>query len=697
MRLRSLPRSVGTIVALLSITTAASVHAGYDPDHFFFYSTDTNEGAAKFVKFGPVHLVDQFGSGDYEVQKPIALGLPTDKNAGGVADPDTHLQEFAVKAASGTGFDKRAGIRVANQCNDLTVDVVKPVSLLVPSTKRLQAPAGPVPSGVDHYLCYQVKATLPKGMQVEASDQFQSRRYDLKKLTKLCLPVNKSGNPVQLSGPNKGDPFPITVATVINPTAHLLCYQAKAASTVTPQTGCVAWRAKDKGTKIEPKQEKHSPRLDLFVTGQFGTEELDTKKEVELCIPSFKNPVCGDGITQPTAGEQCDDGNTNDGDGCSAHCLTEIVSPANETLTPCEPNAYSDFWTFDVTAGQQVVVRADTTAASTAADLFFDVDCPDESVSADDEVDCTFPPPAFRCPQATFTAPATGTCTVQVRNFETCASNTSAAYSLTVTRDTVPARIALRDDDACGESCAEFVAPGTYPFTVPKKVDSIIVDVFGAQGGMGHIGGQGGRGGRTVTRLPVTPGEMLQINVGGRGGDVITDTVTPGAGGSNGGGAGGSGSLGGSGGGGGGASDVRQGGTTLADRAVVAGGGGGSGGGTSCCGGVGGAGGAGGGTNGDDGTSAGGVGGGGATDIAGGMAGSVDADDGMPGLGGAGANGDGAGGGGGGGLFGGGGGAGNVNELGGGGGGGGSGSGPVGAALFPDERVGHGLVRIIVH
>lgn len=32
---------------------------------------------------------------------------------------------------------------------------------------------------------------------------------------------------------------------------------------------------------------------------------------------------CGDGISDPLAGEQCDDGNTIDGDGCSSSCLIE--------------------------------------------------------------------------------------------------------------------------------------------------------------------------------------------------------------------------------------------------------------------------------------------------------------------------------------------------------------------------------------
>jgi len=39
------------------------------------------------------------------------------------------------------------------------------------------------------------------------------------------------------------------------------------------------------------------------------------------------NPLCGNGILEPENGEQCDDGNTIGGDGCSATCQTEVVVP----------------------------------------------------------------------------------------------------------------------------------------------------------------------------------------------------------------------------------------------------------------------------------------------------------------------------------------------------------------------------------
>ncbi len=102
-------------------------------------------------------------------------------------------------------------------------------------------------------------------------------------------------------------------------------------------------------------------------------------------------------------------------------------------------------------------------------------------------------------------------------------------------------------------------------FVVPAGVTSLNVEVRGAQGGNANNSVNGGFGGRVNGTLAVTPGETLQINVGGKGGSGASVPY----GGFNGGG------VGIQGGGGGGASDIRRGGFMLTDRLVVAGGGGG--------------------------------------------------------------------------------------------------------------------------
>lgn len=245
-------------------------------------------------------------------------------------------------------------------------------------------------------------------------------------------------------------------------------------------------------------------------------------------------------------------------------------------------------------------------------------------------------------------------------------------------------------------------------WTVPEGITQATFDVYGAQGGSSTptvLGvSAGGLGGKALATIAVTPGDTLQVNVGGRGGDGAGSAG--GDGGFNGGGDGGDGVFSGPG-GGGGASDVRRdtdasGDFALAERIIVAGGGGGAGGFT------GGAGGAGGGLSGDP---AGAtfsndhaVGGGGGTQDAGGLGGAPgfisgafrgtagsDGGSGLGGRGGDGINNGSGGGGGGGGYYGGGGGGGGLK---GGGGGGGSGFGPSGVVFESGKQSGDGLVTI---
>jgi glycine rich protein/hemolysin type calcium-binding protein len=220
-------------------------------------------------------------------------------------------------------------------------------------------------------------------------------------------------------------------------------------------------------------------------------------------------------------------------------------------------------------------------------------------------------------------------------------------------------------------------------WVVPAGVTQATFDLFGARGG-GRIDDPTfapGLGGRATATIAVTPGDSIQVNVGGRG--------LGGPGGFNGGGHGG-GIRGGD--GGGGASDIRIGGTDLFDRVLVAGGGGGASAGTCFPDRPPVSGGDGGGENGDPGLSAscaaGAVVGGGATQTKPGTA-TAPATEGDFGVGG-----DGGvinfvgGGGGGGGWYGGGGG------LGAAGGGGGSGHGPNGTVFETGVRQGNGLVKI---
>jgi len=257
-------------------------------------------------------------------------------------------------------------------------------------------------------------------------------------------------------------------------------------------------------------------------------------------------------------------------------------------------------------------------------------------------------------------------------------------------------------------------------FVVPAGVTSVNIDAFGAQGATANIGGTGGLGARAQGTLSVTPGQTLNIFVGGQNGY-------------NGGGTGGQngnsvfgGPNGGLGANGGGASDVRVGGTALLNRAITAGGGGGGGSNGVWPGcqvaGPAGNGGAGGDNLGSSGTAGtgnpcncaggGGAGGQGGTQLTGGAAGAYAGNtaclrsnwaigtNGTLGNGGNGSliyfNGTGAGGGGGGGYYGGGSGGNGSDTTPGGGGGGGSSNtnGVTAASLTSNSRSGDGLVVI---
>jgi cysteine-rich repeat protein len=286
--------------------------------------------------FGPISLEDQFGLRRWNVIRPTHLGLPADKNGEGIGDDRTHLTEFKITSVDGLGdFEPRRHVRILNQCNDLFVRVGRPKGLLVPSHKALGEPAPPLlAENRDHYLCYAAKVEKKRadgspapefraGTQVEVVDQFQSRRYDLKSITRLCNPVRKSGVPFFLAGPDRGRPAPITPADVKDPGGHLVCYRAEPADRFIVQEGCGP-RVPRLSGRIEPPQPPHEPVENLHISNQFGEQELRSRWEVELCIPSLKDPECGDGIVHDRLGEECDDGNTTSEDGCSSSCVVEF-------------------------------------------------------------------------------------------------------------------------------------------------------------------------------------------------------------------------------------------------------------------------------------------------------------------------------------------------------------------------------------
>lgn len=102
-------------------------------------------------------------------------------------------------------------------------------------------------------------------------------------------------------------------------------------------------------------------------------------------------------------------------------------------------------------------------------------------------------------------------------------------------------------------------------WTVPVAVSQATFTLYGAEGGTSIYSTAGGLGAQATGTLPVTPGAVLQVNVG-QGGSLNTGQTF-----------GGGGASGDDGTSGGGASDIRSGSYGLTDRLLVAAGGGGGG------------------------------------------------------------------------------------------------------------------------
>lgn len=328
-----------TLALLCGAAEAAALSPLPPPPPIVIYGTRVTPHTPKLPKFGPVELGDAFALGSFDVRRSDRLGLPADALEPG------HRKGYRIRPApGGAPFAPISGVRVVDGCGELFLQLKRPERLFLPAAKSLSGLPGPPPSGLDHLACYRAKVErkrpdgspapgLPRARQIELTDQFQDRRYDLLGLTRFCTPTSKTGFPVILSGRARGVPFPIAPAFPEQPGIHWACYRARLAKTTIEQTGCGPAAPNDRGTPIDPPQPAHVPRRSVHLQDQFGLEQVDTSGEIEVCLPVSKDPSCGNGVLDSLVGETCDDGNTTAGDGCSASCQLEfcgdaIVQPA---------------------------------------------------------------------------------------------------------------------------------------------------------------------------------------------------------------------------------------------------------------------------------------------------------------------------------------------------------------------------------
>jgi hypothetical protein len=281
-------------------------------DHFQCY-----DGRARpSIRVRGVTLVDQFGTLMVDAFGPTDLCAPANKDDEDRTAPDhpAHLASYDIKSRG--RFEPIKDQLVVNQFGSVTVDVIKPTSLLVPTAKSLTGPPSPLGAFVDHFACYKVKSSRHNGnddnendqgdsengqgdnengqghrglhghrgqhghrglrgqaegdengsgdgngshgLTVTVETQFETVEVDVRQPRELCAPADKNGeNPGAEDHPN-----------------HLLCYDIKS-------------------------RQKFQDR-DTFLNNQFGEQRFEVQGRDLLCVPSQKNPGTTTTTTVPT-------------------------------------------------------------------------------------------------------------------------------------------------------------------------------------------------------------------------------------------------------------------------------------------------------------------------------------------------------------------------------------------------------------
>lgn len=267
-------RRIVPVVAVAAIAVTAWTFPALDPgrvgpsdagaqsppplDHFVRYQAKQVAGMAQFVRIAHLPTTDGFGDWHWEVVKPIDLAEPASVQGNDTTAPShpESLETYQIKRISGTAkFAKLAAQTIVDQFGQLTVDVIKPTGLMVPSsTDSSPSPPPPDPPTNDVFTCYKIKVTggTPKFTQVLGATvdaAIGSVTMDLVKPAKLCVPTSVAG------GPSGAETH----------AGHLTCYKAKA-RTAYPTGGVYT------GNMLS------------------DTDALNVLKPFEVCVPSQLNP-----------------------------------------------------------------------------------------------------------------------------------------------------------------------------------------------------------------------------------------------------------------------------------------------------------------------------------------------------------------------------------------------------------------------
>lgn len=247
---------VRTGVAALGLLVLAPLRASAATpgDAFVCYTSARASGQTR-MPARTVTVTDDRETRDLIATAPRRLCLPADLGDG-TLDPDTALLGYKARLPKGsTAYPPGIGVQTVNDLGELYVDVkTTPTMLLVPTaTDPSSDPPAPNPNdhAVDHYRCHKAEpedgATFTPTQQIALeSGAATPTTFDLVKLRQICEPVDAQGLPLK------------------NASNHLACYRSRRARGQTP----------------------YQPLTALHVANQFGTTQVDTRRDVEICLPT---------------------------------------------------------------------------------------------------------------------------------------------------------------------------------------------------------------------------------------------------------------------------------------------------------------------------------------------------------------------------------------------------------------------------
>jgi hypothetical protein len=172
---------------------------------------------------------------------PALVGLPKARGTDGAASAN-HLTGYEIRNPQ-PPFTPVHDLMVVDVFGPLTIDLIRPTVLLVPTAKDLKGPPPPSPvPGVDHFECYQVKGGRRR-TPIFILDQFGEVEAAVKKPLWFCPAVSKNNEPT------------------VDLDNNLLCYQLRT-KPAHPNVG------------------------DIFIDNQFGPSTIHVTRSRELCVPA---------------------------------------------------------------------------------------------------------------------------------------------------------------------------------------------------------------------------------------------------------------------------------------------------------------------------------------------------------------------------------------------------------------------------